>query len=144
MKEDEWVLGIPGVVKLTTSVFYTPLGHSPSNGGIYADIPLVNNVPTDSPSKEGAVATRSRPDRKTLLSAAEMAQIAKARGQMQWIRNELSERSHRRWQSQKVQAAQTRKNPELDPKDDALLGEAIRVARDWVELAASQPSVARY
>jgi C-terminal peptidase prc len=29
-----------GVVKLTTSVFYSPLGHTPANGGVTADIVL--------------------------------------------------------------------------------------------------------
>jgi carboxyl-terminal processing protease len=36
-------MGMPrdrGVVKLTTSVYYSPLGHSPANGGIASDIAL--------------------------------------------------------------------------------------------------------
>lgn len=31
-----------GVLKLTTSVFYTPMGHSPANGGVSTDIALTN------------------------------------------------------------------------------------------------------
>ncbi|MBI4404914.1 MAG: PDZ domain-containing protein [Deltaproteobacteria bacterium] len=45
--DDEVVLGglpeelrLPGVVKLTTSLFYSPLGHSPSNGGVVTHLSL--------------------------------------------------------------------------------------------------------
>jgi carboxyl-terminal processing protease len=41
---EEGVLGT-GVIKLTTSVFYSPLGHTPANGGVSTDIVLNDKVP---------------------------------------------------------------------------------------------------
>ncbi len=41
---EEGVLGT-GVIKLTTSVFYSPLGHTPANGGVSTDIVLNDKLP---------------------------------------------------------------------------------------------------
>lgn len=45
-----------GVLKLTTSVFYSPLGHSPANGGVTTHIQLKTAVAAEEPTKKlGAV-----------------------------------------------------------------------------------------
>lgn len=47
-----------GVLKLTTSVFYSPLGHTPANGGVSSDI-VINSA--KAPSKANDVVSEIAP-----------------------------------------------------------------------------------
>lgn len=112
--DEETTIGvtIPGVVKLTTSVFYTPLGHSPSNGGISADIVLSENM--DQPKKSSGT-----PELAPVIEQSLLARIRIDRVKMDSVRAALKNLS------------QARLAPSEAKKSD-MLGEAVRVASDWV------------
>lgn len=63
-----------GVVKLTTSVFYSPLGHTPANGGVRTHIPLPT---TKSEEDEPHPSVGEIPEETPFLDEASMAEVKK-------------------------------------------------------------------
>lgn len=109
---------LPGVVKLTTSVFYTPLGHNPSNGGIRSDIVV---------SKPDAFLREPRlagpPDLFPIVESSLLAKIKRDRPRMAAVRSALRSLSESRLAEESSADA---------------LHEAVRVASDWVAYERKQ------
>lgn len=61
-----------GVVKLTTSIFYSPLGHSPANGGVRSDISLPMPKDDDCPASQLASGKLAVPEESPFLDGDEL------------------------------------------------------------------------
>ncbi len=79
----QWA-GLPasGVVKLTTSVFYSPLGHTPANGGVQTHISIALAEPA-------AVTTKNVLDLEPFVDAPALARIGSKRQALEQRVNEI-------------------------------------------------------
>lgn len=116
-------LGLPGVVKLTSSLFFTPLGHSPANGGIRSDISL----------RQAHSKALRQPvtDLTPFVDAAQLAQIQKKRTKMDGVRADLKQRSESRRSASEITTT-------------AELDEAVQVASDWLAFERTESNGTRY
>lgn len=64
-----------GVVKLTTSVFYSPLGHSPANGGVVSDIPFPVSLRRETGGEYGQAAKMDVPDVHPFLDDLSLSEL---------------------------------------------------------------------
>ena len=117
-EESTFGLTLPGVVKLTTSFFYTPLGHNPANGGISSDI-VVTPLSAGRPVPLGPAAPESSP----AVDKRQLQRIQKDRLRMNRLRAGLRQLSVSRVRGTK-------------PHGDSL-EEAVRIASDWVAFERS-------
>lgn len=118
--DGEGPIPVPGVVKLTTSVFYTPLGHTPANGGIRSDIAITNATPPDGRSLK-------YPDHHPKIEKSLIARIKKDRVRMDAIRQSLIQLRTSRGA---VHAGEHERDVEL--------AEAVRVINDWLAFERSE------
>lgn len=115
----------PGVVKLTSSLFYSPAGHSPANGGVKTQIVI------EKANKETSTATHHAPERASVLEGSEAAEVQVRSSRIKkWV-NVLSLKSEARRKARGDQA------PVTDGKtlDDTAF-EAARIGADLAELDA--------
>lgn len=103
-----------GVLKLTTSVFYSPLGHTPANGGIVSDIKLRDKEVSQKTLPTDEISPIVDPEMKKEL------EIASAKHQE--VVRILNEKSHERTADLKT----------LDSNKE--LAEAIEIASDLSDL----------
>jgi carboxyl-terminal processing protease len=120
-----------GVVKLTTSIFYSPLGHSPANGGVESDIELPESIIQPKDGVDGHRVAKTVPESTPFVEEWELKDMKKKREAMQKKLTLLETKSQERL----VEA-------EPDTKDDAenddeaseqALREAVAVAADSSE-----------
>lgn len=104
-----------GVLKLTTSVFYSPLGHTPANGGVVADIALRDQEVS---SQEVSSTQEIRP----IVDSLTRYELEKNSVKHQELIRTLSEKSRERTSFQKDEATKN----ELD--------EAIAIVSDLSDL----------
>jgi len=104
-----------GVLKLTTSVFYSPLGHTPANGGVVADIALQAQE-VDSPQ------VSSTQEIRPIVDSLTQYELEKNAGKHQELIRTLSEKSRARNSFQKDEPTKN----ELD--------EAIAIVSDMSDL----------
>lgn len=127
-----------GVVKLTTSIFYSPLGHTPANGGVKPHIPLP--VLDQKENTEPRPALSDIPEEKPFLDEHSMAEVKKREAAFKPSLSALEELSRKRVESLKRQ--------DLLLQEEGIeqweLSEAVAIANDLAALQAktqSSPSV---
>lgn len=131
------VLG-KGVVKLTTSVFYSPLGHTPANGGVTAHIPLPMEDEDEDGTEESdkvAAPVAGIPEENPFLDETSLKDLQKRAEEMKTRLAKLEVRSQERLSGREssrnaLNAAQEIKR--LESENPWPLSEAVSVATDFV------------
>ena len=116
--------GNSGVVKLTTSIFYSPLGHSPANGGVASHISLPIPPEEDCPACQLTAGKLSVPEEGPFLDEWEMRGVRNRQSLEKSVIEELRARSAERV----ARAAKKAFN------DDLAMNEAVSIAADAVLL----------
>jgi hypothetical protein len=139
-----------GVVKLTTSIFYSPLGHSPANGGVASDIALSMKGPADGDADAVLAPDEARrvPEQSPVIGDAIASQIKRLepahRDEIDFLRRREKTREKDLPSSAQAMAADELHNS--DGKGaDAELAEAVAIAGDLAMLdqKPSGPQVTR-
>lgn len=130
---------MPGVVKLTTSVFYSPLGHSPLNGGVVSDISLPTSlvVPlSDSPASLAKTKPKQIPETSPFVSNVELQKLEQdgenAQGKIALLEKQSQNRM-RSFADLRDDAAKMGEK-ELLRSEKGALDEAVAVAADVANL----------
>lgn len=108
-----------GVLKLTTSLFYSPLGHSPANGGIESDIKFPSSIRRDSGNDYGHSFSMDVPEINPIVDDITLSELKLKEQINQQTLDLLRGKSLERTQS--VQGELT---------DDPELDEAVSIATD--------------
>lgn len=128
-----------GVVKLTTSIFYSPLGHSPANGGIKAHITLPLMASGNDSVAEGTHAGNV-PEEKPFVEDDMLGDIRLRASQLDASLDVLKRRSEQRLRGHATKVAELSDdsmNPDanVDPvTEKEQLDEAVAIASDFAGL----------
>jgi hypothetical protein len=125
------------VVKLTTSIFYSPLGHSPANGGVLAQVRLPVKGEEDCPACQPKTQT-SVPEEPPFLDDIEMRQVRlrKMREEAELVT--LKSRSAQRVASLEAWSPDGKAKSAMD--DELAMQEAAHIAADEAFLDGADKS----
>lgn len=116
-----------GVLKLTTSVFYSPLGHSPANGGVKSDIAFAKTIRKETLEEYGHAALMEVPEIQPFLDDIALSQLRLKeqinQKTLELLRGKSSERMHR---------------IESNSNQDLELEEAVSIAADLGEMSRGE------
>ncbi len=106
-----------GVLKITTSIFYSPLGHTPDQGGVKTHIPL---FPIEA-KKSKSIAQDVAP----FLPAKELEKMNSEQKRLAQVVDSVSDRSHERFRDAEDASGSG------DARSKRILAEAIEIAADY-------------
>ncbi len=124
-----------GVVKLTTSIFYSPLGHSPANGGVSPDIYLPKH---ETPTR--SIRTRMRPhavpETTPFLDPSELTQLNHNKTKFISVMDRLRSDAPNLFAEAERQKdlASSEKPDVIDAYEDRLLADTVALAVDYAQL----------
>ncbi len=124
-----------GVVKLTTSIFYSPLGHSPANGGIRPDIFLPRHeTPTRSFRSKNKFA--AVPESRPFLDHAELNQLKRGEKPYESVMDRLRSDAPNLFREAERQndMATTANVDVISADEDRVLADTVAVAVDYARL----------
>lgn len=132
----QWA-GLPasGVVKLTTSVFYSPLGHTPANGGVQTHITLAQATPSTAPLVKVQ-------DLEPFVDASALTRIDQKRQVMEQHVNEIRT-SRERPASAKFSPGEEAKRIPVDSPRTVELNQAVDIVSELAKIEAREATESR-
>jgi C-terminal peptidase prc len=114
-----------GVVKLTTSIFYSPLGHSPAAGGVKSQITLPENLMATEDAIDAPKIFKVIPEAKPFLQDSELRELVLTRGIREEKLSLLEAKSDAR-----LNSTEEKSTTGVGEPNDAAMFEAAAVAID--------------